>query len=297
MGKKCLLTHWIRVTYKYVSKLASIGSDNGLLPGQRQAIIWTNTGILSIRTSGTKFSEILSEIHTFTFKKMHLKISFAKCRQFCLGLDVLIFTDGCIVEASTIQFSSSFNNTSISETVSTGFNNDLSFHFPAKILTKVIFIQWHYFNWYQREFSRNWHVKFSSSFNKLIYVIRMTKDRQVKWLTTQKHINSLQTSLMQTFLEETYTNLYQRSPAHIIVLLTHCVWLSSTSKSLSLRKEDWYPHPQSYLLLDPGVDQFTIDHKANVIHIWLIFWIALIHIQMEYLANNFAHDMADLQQS
>ena len=44
-----------------VSKLTIIGSDNGLSPCQRQAIIWTNVGILLIVTLETKFSEILSE--------------------------------------------------------------------------------------------------------------------------------------------------------------------------------------------------------------------------------------------
>ena len=34
-----------------VCELTIIGSDNGLSPGQRQAIIWTNAGILSILTS------------------------------------------------------------------------------------------------------------------------------------------------------------------------------------------------------------------------------------------------------
>ena len=48
------LTHWGRVTYTCVSKLTNIGSDNGLSPGQRQAIIWTNVGILLIGTLGTK---------------------------------------------------------------------------------------------------------------------------------------------------------------------------------------------------------------------------------------------------
>ena len=36
-----------------------IGSNNGLSPGRRQAIIWTNAGILLIRTLGANFSEIL----------------------------------------------------------------------------------------------------------------------------------------------------------------------------------------------------------------------------------------------
>ena len=84
-----LLTHWGRVTYICVGKLIIIGSDNGLSPVRRQAIIWTNAGILLIGPLGTNFSEILSRIHSFSFKKMHLKMSSAKWRVFCLGLNVL----------------------------------------------------------------------------------------------------------------------------------------------------------------------------------------------------------------
>ena len=72
------LTHWGRVTHICVVKLIMIGSDNGLSPGWRQAIIWTNTGILLIWPWGTSFSEILIGIHTFSFKKIHLKMSSAK---------------------------------------------------------------------------------------------------------------------------------------------------------------------------------------------------------------------------
>ena len=85
------LTHWGRVTHICVRKLSIIGSDNGLSPGRRQAIIWTNAGILLIWTLGTNFSEILIEIHAFSFKKMHLKMSSAKWRPFCLGLNVLTY--------------------------------------------------------------------------------------------------------------------------------------------------------------------------------------------------------------
>ena len=85
----CHLTHRGRVTHTCVSKLTIIGSDNGLSPGRRQAIIWTNDGILLIGPLGTNFSEIWSKIHTFSFKKMHLKTSSAKWRPFCLGLNVL----------------------------------------------------------------------------------------------------------------------------------------------------------------------------------------------------------------
>ena len=42
-----------------------------------------------IRTLGTNFSELLSEIHTFSFKKMHLNMSPGKWRPFCLGLNEL----------------------------------------------------------------------------------------------------------------------------------------------------------------------------------------------------------------
>ena len=73
-----LLTHWGRVTHICVCTNTNIGSDNGLLPGGRQAIIWTNAGILLLGPLGTNFSGILSEIHTFSFKKMHFKTSSAK---------------------------------------------------------------------------------------------------------------------------------------------------------------------------------------------------------------------------
>ena len=76
------------MTHICVSKLTIIGSDNGLLPERHQAIIWTNAGILLIGTLGRNCSEILSEIHTFSFKKMHLKTS-VEWRPFCLGINVL----------------------------------------------------------------------------------------------------------------------------------------------------------------------------------------------------------------
>ena len=87
---KCTLTHWGQVTHICVGKLTNIGSDNGLSPGRRQTIIWTNAGILLIGPLGTNFSEFLVVFHTFSFNKMHLKMSSAKWRPFCLGLNVLI---------------------------------------------------------------------------------------------------------------------------------------------------------------------------------------------------------------
>ena len=83
------LTHWGRVTHRCVSKLTIIDWDNGFSPDRHQAIIWTNAAILLIGHSGTNFSEIFIEILTFSFEKMRLKVSSAKRRPFCLGLNVL----------------------------------------------------------------------------------------------------------------------------------------------------------------------------------------------------------------
>ena len=84
------LTHWGRMMHICVNNVTIIGSDNGLSPGRRRAIIWTNTGILLIGPLGTNFSEIWSEICIFSFTKMHLKMPSAKWRPFCLGLNALI---------------------------------------------------------------------------------------------------------------------------------------------------------------------------------------------------------------
>ena len=75
-----------------VGNLTIIGSDNGLAPHRRQAIIWTNAEILLIGHIGANFSEISTKILTFSFKKMRLKASSAKWRPFCLSLNVLIMS-------------------------------------------------------------------------------------------------------------------------------------------------------------------------------------------------------------
>ena len=84
-----LLTIRGPVAHKCVSKLTIIGLDNGLSRDHCQAIIWNNTGICLIGSLGTNFSEIWSEIHAFSFTKMHLKMSPAKWRTFCHGRNVL----------------------------------------------------------------------------------------------------------------------------------------------------------------------------------------------------------------
>ena len=66
------------MTHICAGKITIIGSD-----------IWTNADILLIGPLGINFSEILSEIRTFSVKKMHLKMSSGIWRPFCLGLNVL----------------------------------------------------------------------------------------------------------------------------------------------------------------------------------------------------------------
>ena len=80
------------MTHKCVSKLTIIGSDNGLWPGRRQAIICTNAGILLFSLIETNFSEILLKIHTFSFKKMHLKMSSATWRPFVSASMALVLS-------------------------------------------------------------------------------------------------------------------------------------------------------------------------------------------------------------
>ena len=135
-----------------ISKLTSIGSDNGLLPGQCQAIIWTNAGLLPIGPLETNFSEILMTILKFSFKKMRLKMLSAKWRPCCLGLNVLtrsshlLLWDGCEVRnnqqpdhfgshllSSFSQFRYSFN----------GFNERRSVAcMPASVYIQGTAIRW-----------------------------------------------------------------------------------------------------------------------------------------------------------
>ena len=89
LSYNCTLTHWGQVTHICVGKLTITGSDNDLSPGRRYSIIRTNVGILLIGPVGTNFNENSIGIQTFPFKKMELKMSSAKCRPFCLGVNVL----------------------------------------------------------------------------------------------------------------------------------------------------------------------------------------------------------------
>ena len=79
------LTHWGGVTH-----ICIIGSDNGLSPGRRQAIIWINAGILSIGSLGTNVSEISIAIHTFfvqenVFENVVCKMAAIMARPHCVN--------------------------------------------------------------------------------------------------------------------------------------------------------------------------------------------------------------------
>ena len=103
-----LLNHWGRVMHVCFTKLSVIGSDNGLSPGRHQAIIWTNAGILLIWPLGTNYSDMLIEIHTVSFRKIHLKMLSAKWQPFCLSLNELKYTTShCLFSTqhwSTLQW-------------------------------------------------------------------------------------------------------------------------------------------------------------------------------------------------
>ena len=76
------------MTHICVSKLTIVGSDNGLSPGRRQSIMWTNAWIL-IGALGTNFSEISIETDAFSFMKIHLKMWSGKWWPICIGPNVL----------------------------------------------------------------------------------------------------------------------------------------------------------------------------------------------------------------
>ena len=84
------LTHWGRAGRVYASvNYAIIGSDNGLSPVGRQAVVWTNAYYCQLdpwkQTSVTLYSK---------FKHFHSRKCIWKCRlgnkclPFCLGLNV-----------------------------------------------------------------------------------------------------------------------------------------------------------------------------------------------------------------
>ena len=73
---------WWRHHDLCVNKPTGFGSNNGLSPGQRQAIIWTNGGILFIGALGTNLSEISEICDSKDITAIFAKIFFPKPRRF-----------------------------------------------------------------------------------------------------------------------------------------------------------------------------------------------------------------------
>ena len=118
------------MTHICVGNLIIIGSDNGLSPGRCQAITWTNAAILLIGPLGTNLSEILIKIHTFSFRKMHLKMSSGKWQPFCLALNVLT-DDVCgIIWGGFYKNGLTWIPAFISNNVSSGVWDEIIFPFP-----------------------------------------------------------------------------------------------------------------------------------------------------------------------
>ena len=79
--------------YICVSKLTIVGSVNGLPPGRCAKQLFEPMLEYCGRL-GTNFRDIVIGIYIFSLMKLHLKTSSAKCRPFCLGLNVLKFDIG-----------------------------------------------------------------------------------------------------------------------------------------------------------------------------------------------------------
>ena len=97
IGAMICLTHWGRVTHICVSKQSIIGSDNGLAPGRRQAIIWTNTGILFNGTLWTNFSEI---------RNLYIFIQENAFQNVVRNMAAILFRPQCVNPMSVCQWSS-----------------------------------------------------------------------------------------------------------------------------------------------------------------------------------------------
>ena len=84
-----VLTHWGRVTHICIGKLNIIASDNGLSPRRRQAIIWTNAGILLIKTFRNKLQWNCIQKSNIFIQGNAFENVVCEMAAICLGLNVL----------------------------------------------------------------------------------------------------------------------------------------------------------------------------------------------------------------
>ena len=79
-----------------VGNLTIIGSDNGLSPGQRQVIVWTNAGIFLIGPLLTNFNENFYRNSYIFIQENVFESVVCKITAICLGLNVLTVGLECI---------------------------------------------------------------------------------------------------------------------------------------------------------------------------------------------------------
>ena len=108
-GKVCYTSLVIWVGLKggwgiYASvKYTITSSDNGLAPDRRQAVIWTNAGLVVAWLLGTYFSKIITWIQTFSYINMQLKMPPTKLRLFCPSLNVFSLR-ASLLDADTVPW-------------------------------------------------------------------------------------------------------------------------------------------------------------------------------------------------
>ena len=84
----CALTPSGRVTHMYVGNLTIIGSDNGLSPGRRQAIIWINAGILLF--------DPYEKVHWNVYQNSYIFIQENACENIVCEMVVILSPPLCI---------------------------------------------------------------------------------------------------------------------------------------------------------------------------------------------------------
>ena len=95
------ISPWCRI-YASVNWVI-IGSGNGLSPVWRQAITWTNAGLLSVGLLGKKSVNFESEFYYFHSRKCIWKCLLAKWRPSCLGFNVLKIMALCQADGQCVD--------------------------------------------------------------------------------------------------------------------------------------------------------------------------------------------------
>ena len=91
LASSTALIHWGRVTHMCVSELTIIGSDNGLSPGRRQAIIWTREWWNIVNwTLRNKLQWNFIRNSNIFIQQNALENVVCEMASICLGLNVLI---------------------------------------------------------------------------------------------------------------------------------------------------------------------------------------------------------------